>query len=194
MTLNIDKEPVELYETAVQQYEDSNKVDALKNLRESLRLNPSFYEARKLLAIILVDVMYDASEEERPRLFSGAIAEFEKASKLGEDAELYCEWGKVIYREVLSVSGEKAVKAYERSYEKFRKAIELDPNYREAYREYGWALANHAKEAKGEEAESLLKKSAEMDYKADLLKEGSVAQQFEKLKATNDLLKRLMGL
>lgn len=105
------------------------------------------------------------------------ISEIEKKVRDTHDNEassllagLFSDWGVSLGNQAISKEGEIAEELFQKSFEKFQKAIEIKPDIHEAYNNWGINLGSLARLKKGREAEDLYHQSFEKYRKAIQIK------------------------
>jgi len=91
------------------------------------------------------------------------------------DVDVYNNWGAALSDLAESKKGKEAEKLFKQAIEKYKKALELNPDDSEVYDNWGDALLYLAQLKGGKDAEDLLKQAEEKCLKAESIKTGEGA-------------------
>ncbi len=106
---------------------------------------------------------YDAKDYETAADCNRQIVEDLKEEK---SSYVYYNWGTALTGLAKSKKGPQAEEFFKQAIEKYKKAIEIEPDFCDAYNNWGAALAALAKSKKGKEAEELFNQAIEKYKKA----------------------------
>lgn len=124
-----------------------NKVDNLKKEIIKMIISEN-YEEKNIVEIEMK--LKDNSDDEANNLLAG----------------LYSNWGANLVSQAKTNEGKKIEELFRKAFEKYQKAIEIKPDFYQAYYNWGYCLANLANTKEGKEAEELFRESLEKYQKA----------------------------
>ena len=153
--LEISKKQVK---KAIQQFEEG-KVETTKKIKETSEIDLLKKE------IINLGIKENYRKEDIERIENNA----KKLNNKGIDkllAGLYSSWGVALGNLAKTKKGKEAEELFNQAFEKYQKAVEIKPDFNEAFNNWGVVLGNLAETKKGKEAEELFNQAFEKYQKA----------------------------
>lgn len=162
------KERLEISKKQVQEAINLNElgiIEPIENLKESTEID--------LLKKEIINLIIANKYEEK--VISDIEEKVKRTSNQGLQthlASLYTNWGIYLIGSIMTneEADEEADELYGRAIEKFQKALEIKPDYYEAYQNWGWALCRLAIVKEAEEADILYRQSFEKYKEAITIK------------------------
>jgi len=99
------------------------------------------------------------------------------------DLDVYYDWGVALSYLAESKKGPEAEELLNQAMAKYKKVIDIEPNYYHAYNNWGYALLNLVERKKGKDAEDLLRQAEEKFLKAESIRTGEGAYSLARIYA-----------
>ncbi len=153
-------------ETTVEEIKETSREQKEKSSKE-------FERQRKFSE--LVNKAWKAMSAEDYEIADDYYRQIVEDLKEDNDHEIYNNWGIILTNLAESKEGKEAEELFNQAFEKYKKAIEVEPEYCSAYKNWSIALIDMSKLKEGKDVEDLLKQAEEKCLKVESIKAGQGA-------------------